>query len=252
MSELGPKLSAYIDGELPPDEMAAIKARLDAEPALQAELQLLRQANDAGVMDFAALLQDPVPLSLVRGISQTKPGTGAAVPPPRGLPVWASIAAGLFLFAVGGTGGYFLSSPDPSRDWVAELTEYHTVYAAQVRHLVEVPASEADHIQKWLGTEVGVQATIPDLTAQGLTFEGGRLLVAAGKPVGQLMYRDAAGTVVALCFSASDSPPGADAEKRTLNGLDTIIWNATGARYILIAPQGYAPLADVASAVLSI
>jgi anti-sigma factor RsiW len=90
-----------------------------------------------------------------------------------------------------------------------------------------------------------VPFTIPDLSAQGLTFEGGRLLVAAGQPVGQLMYRDANGAVFALCFIASEKP-ASEATPRDLEGFDALVWGKAGARFIAIGPKGDARLPEVA------
>ena len=67
---------------------------------------------------------------------------------------------------------------------------------------------------------MGVAFSIPDLSQFGLTFEGGRLLVAAGKPVAQLMYRLQDGTVIALCLQSSpDALPAAEFQQRTIKGV---------------------------------
>lgn len=252
MSEFGPKLSLWLDSELPPDEAQALEALLKSDPALQAELARLMAANDAASSEFAAMLAVPVPLALARAID--KAPLPKAVQPRR-LPSWAAIAASLALLSIG-TGGGFLAGrqtemPAP-RDWVEDVAEYHGVYAAQTRHLVEVPASDRDHIKTWLTAQVGTPFDIPDLTTEGLEFQGARLLVAAGKPVGQLMYRNAAGQVVALCFVASEMPPTADIQSRTANGFQMRVWGKTGARYVLIGPMDLTGMSEIAMAARSI
>jgi anti-sigma factor RsiW len=248
MSDFGPKLSAWLDSELPPDEAQALEALLKHDPALQAELAGLMAANDAANAEFSAMLAAPVPLSLARSIDQA-PSPAAARH--RGLPAWAAIAASLALLAVGAGGGFLAAERTEvvaARDWIEDIAEYHAVYAAQSRHLVEVPASDTDHIKTWLTDQVGARFEIPDLTASGLEFQGARLLVAAGKPVGQLMYRNAEGQVVALCFVASDKPATADIQARQENGFQMRVWGKPGARFVLIGPEGLADLSKIAEA----
>jgi anti-sigma factor RsiW len=251
MSDLGPRLSAYLDRALSAAEMAEIEGKLASDAATRAELSELLAANEAAKADFAMMLTAPVPLSLARAVNSTLVPEPAAMAR-RPMPFWSTLAASIALVAVGAAGGYFARPADPARDWIAEIGEYHAVYATQTRHLAEVPASEAAHIKTWLAANVGVDLPIPDLTAQGLTFEGGRLLVAAGKPVGQLMYRDAAGAVIAICFTASDKPATDTATPRDLNGFDAQVWGVPGARVILIGPKGDSRLPEIASAALTI
>lgn len=251
MSDLGPKLSAYLDGELSPADHEAIARALTTDADLRAELDALRAANDLGAQDFAAMLDIPVPLDLARSVR------GPALPPAEGrAPArigWGAIAASVIFLAIGAGGGYLAgTSARPDRDWIAEVAQYHAVYARQTRHLAEVPASEAAHIVTWLSDQTGTPVRIPDLSAAGLTFEGARLLVAAGQPVGQLMYRDGAGQVIALCFVASDKPATDAATSRDLDGFDALVWGEAGARFILIGPQDYPALPDVAQLVRSI
>ena len=153
------------------------------------------------------------------------------------------MAASLVVFVLGGIGGFALrgeAPPTQTAGWLADIADYHAVYASQGRHLVEVGADESDHIETWLGNTIGASFNIPDMTAFGLSFEGGRLLVANGKPVAQLMYRDAEGTVVALCLQRSNSAGDGSPtfKEHTINGFDFVSWTADGADYVVIGPNG--------------
>ncbi len=119
------------------------------------------------------------------------------------------------------------------------------MYAEQERHLVEVSAEEAEHIQTWLTNTVGTDVRIPDLTSAGLTFEGGRLLVAAGRPVAQLMFTDASGQVVALCVISSGSPQDGF-ETRQLNGFEMVSWGSDGANFVVVGDDERPDLQDIA------
>lgn len=252
MNDLSMQLSALLDNELPQDQAEALRLRMRHDPAVQAEYDRLAQANELAMAEFGAMLAQPMPLALARAIEQAPLANPAQQPanitrPPR---PWLAWAAAIALAVLTASGGYFAGRQQAeqqiaSADWVTEVAGYHKVYAAQARHLVEVPASDSEHLVSWLSKETGVPFTVPDLSAQGLTFEGGRLLVAAGKPVGQLMYRDASGAVIALCFIASDKP-AMDPTARDLEGYDVLVWGKPGARFIVIGPKGDARLPEVA------
>ena len=153
---------------------------------------------------------------------------------------------------IGGAGGlYFggLTSQDAPAvaGWISDIADYHAVYARQVRHLVEVPAEEADHIETWLTATIGADVIIPDLAEQGLTFEGARLLVAAGRPVAQLLYTDADGAVVALCQIQSDSPQLA-ARQDAIGGFELVSWGGDEANFVVVADEGRVDLRDIVEA----
>ncbi|MFK7879426.1 anti-sigma factor family protein [Roseobacter sp.] len=247
MTDLSVTLSAYLDGELAPSDVSDIETRLDSDPALQAQLDALIQAHVAAEEQFDAQLSQPIPLSLVKQIKDTPlPDMQAPV-----RPVWGALAASLVALLIGGAGGYFykdqLVQQQPA-EWLAAVADYHGVYASQGRHLVEVGAEEAEHIETWLGNTVGATFSIPDLKEFGLTFEGGRLLVANGKPVAQLMYRQEDGTVIALCLQRSaashDGPP--QFKETSLNGFDFVSWRTDSTDFVVIGPNGQPNLNAVA------
>lgn len=253
MTDLSIKLSAYLDGELPDAEALEIETLLESDADARAELDALIAADAAAQEYFDTLLNDPVPLALAQKIKFAPVGM-ASRPAPR--PIWGALAAGIALFIVGGAGGYLINDRISPADtevasvgWLSDIADYHAIYAGQQRHLVEVAASESDHIKAWLGSTVGVPFSIPDLTAFGLTFEGGRLLVANGKPVAQLMYRQADGTVIALCFQSSTSgaTPAPGFKEQTIKGFDFVSWKAAGAAFVVIGPGGQSNLADIAA-----
>lgn len=251
MTDLSVKLSAYLDGELNAIEADKIETLLAEDPNAQAELDALMEADALALEQFDAQLNDPVPFSLAQQIKNTPLEPR---PQPVARPIWGTLAASLVIFAMGGVGGYLVKGPTTttvaSAGWLADIADYHAVYASQGRHLVEVGADESDHIETWLGNTVGTSFTIPDLTEFGLTFEGGRLLVANGKPVAQLMYRQPDGTVIALCLQRSDSPAGdgPNFNERTINGFDFVSWRAGDAAYVVIGPDGQPNLGDIAAA----
>jgi anti-sigma factor RsiW len=161
----------------------------------------------------------------------------------------AAVAAALL---IGGAGGYFTGASQGTQvaaapGWLADIADYHRVYSGQERHLVEVGADESDHIETWLTASIGAEVRIPDLSAFGLTFQGARLLVAAGKPVSQLMYLDTQGRVVALCQIGTDTPREGFGEQ-TINAFDMVSWGGNGANFVIVGDTGRGDLVEIAQA----
>lgn len=250
MTEYEEKLSAFLDGELPEAEAREIEEALARDPALQGELDALMQADALALDAFADMLDTPVPAALaaaVRDAPETPVANVSAQPAGRG---WLAAAAVVLALGLGGAGGYMagLSQGTPvaaAPGWLTDIADYHRVYASQGRHLVEVGAEEADHIRNWLTASVGAPVPTPDLSEHGLTFRGARLLVAAGKPVAQLMYTDADNRVVALCLVATETPRDGFAA-RTIGAFDMVSWGGAGANFVVVGDEGRADLQAIA------
>lgn len=262
--ELDQQLSAYLDGVLAHEHRLELELRLATEPMLAARFEGLKRANSLVRDYFDSELNEPVPLAMARAIE----GAGnecirvpiisdRAAPEPvaaaQWLPFARVFAASLALVAFGAAGGYLAAtwstaSPDTANGWLADIADYHRVYAVEKRHLVEVEASEKAHLETWLTKVVGVQVKAPDLTAQGLTFEGGRLLVAASKPVAQLMYRRADGSVVALCMIESGVGGDGTFAEATIGNSRLVSWKEDGSAYVVVGALTDATLADIAKA----
>lgn len=242
-------LSAYLDGELSAEDMAAMEAALAENEALQQELEALIATDDAARAVMALELEEPAPEAMIAAI-EAAPEAGqvanSPTPPRRGWAVAAAMVAALFIGATGGALLVYEAPPEQvaSLGWLEDIADYHGVYAAQGRHLVEVPAAEADHIETWLTATLGTDVIIPDLTDQALTFEGARLLVAAGRPVAQLIYTDADGIVVALCQIQTDTPQ-AQIDRVALNSFDLVSWGEAEANFVIVTDEGRADLDEI-------
>jgi anti-sigma factor RsiW len=256
------QLSAYLDGALSPADTLAMELLVENDAVVAAEFEALSRVDQLTKSAFDTILADPVPMALARAIDRSPlgdnpvPAMQAANLPTR--PIWQGIAAALALLLIGGAGGAFLTrgleptSQQVAMGWLDQVADYHLVYAKQKRHLVEVPASETEHLQQWLADTTGVSFTVPDLSASGLTFQGARLLVASGKPVAQLLYTDAADNVVAVCFLAGgDASLGSGRSTpklRSANGVDMVWWKSDDASYVVVGPKTGLDLQSVAEA----
>ncbi|APG85290.1 transmembrane anti-sigma factor [Sinorhizobium americanum CCGM7] len=263
------RLSAYIDGELGEAERSELDALLARDDDARVLLDKLKAGSTFGNRAFEDFLHDPVPLALVRqikqggGISPKLERVTTSNLPKRSVRVLPRlVAASVGLLLTGGVAGFILGSTanfvEPAGDtvaspWINEIADYHRIYSRQKDHLVEVPASQAAHIETWLTSSVGVPFTIPDLTRKGLAFEGARLLVANGKPVAQLVYRDQEGEIFAVCFVRGGNEPPTDAFSGTIRGdLGFVSWQKEGTSFVFVGPSSAAGLQDLAQTVAAV
>lgn len=251
-------LSAYLDGELTETATREVEAALAEDVELQAELERLMAADHLAREDFDGMLTAPVPASLASAILAAPGPEDALEPAPANTPAppparrWLGAAAVVAALLMGGAVGYVAGTGLPGAPqvaavpgWLEDIADYHRIYASQGDHLVEIPARKTDYIQTYLTKAVGADVRVPDLSAHGLKFEGGRLVVAAGKPVAQLMYTDSEGRVVALCLIATATPAEGVSERR-LGDLDMVSWGSAGANYVLVGDAGWPGLAEAA------
>lgn len=267
--DLGARLSAYLDGELAEDERRQLDHLIATDSQAQTLFDRLKQGNALGATGFEAFLHDPVPLSLVRRIRQgtdITPGTERVVNAPRKTrrKLWrGALAASCGMLLVGGSTGYLIgrtvddnAPPMPivkARTWLDDVTDAHRLYARQPRHLVEVTAENDEEIRNWLGASTGVSFTVPDLSASKLVFQGARLLIAAGKPTAQLLFKDEDGEIYAICFQRA--PPGDEDTRMTESmreDLALISWTEPGAAYVVVGPSATANFKQLADAIADV
>ena len=178
-------LHAFADGELEGEERLAMEKLLVENEEARKALAAINYQKSELRKSFGAVVDEPVPQALL--------STAQKFSIRRRWP-YAAMAASIALLVLGGTAGWFSALQSVSAQNISlanRATVAHFVYAAEQRHMVEVPASDQDHLQKWLSKRIGTEFQIPNLAAAGFPFLGGRLLAADNSPAGQLMYEAA-------------------------------------------------------------
>jgi anti-sigma factor RsiW len=184
-------LHAYVDGALDPVRRLQVEAWLAAHAEDAQRVADWTEQNRALHAVFDSVLNEPLPLDLVR----------AAAGHSRMTPRWRGIAAAIVLVATGAS-GFFIGRQSVEPVLIAALPRdaalAHVVYSPEQRHPVEVDAAHAEHLTAWLSKRLGTQLAAPDFTTQGFELLGGRLLSGGEGPVAQFMYEDAGGQRVTL------------------------------------------------------
>lgn len=260
MSKDYTKLSAYIDGELTPDEVTEIQSLLEGNADFTAELEFLEAADIAAKADFDDMLGEPISSDLIAQIQAADLEPSIPVAANSNFK-WQSVAAAVLFMLVGGIGGYVINdqaTPEiqvaASESWLTNVASYHGIYANEKRHLVEVGADESEHIKKWLSKTTNVEFSIPDLSKHGLEFRGARLLVVKSQPVAQLMFTDAEGAVVAICFKQGANGMMGSGGSETfaeneINDFNIVSWNERSANFLVIGDTEQSELKDIADTV---
>ena len=187
-------LHAFVDGQLDDAHMAAVEAYLNDNPDALDNVTAWEQQNDA--------INALYPHRDVPPIMPAMPATPANANHAGGLS-WAAIAASVAMLAVGLTGGWIArgnQAPNPvlMASLVQEAVQAHAVYSIDPHRPVEVAASEEETLIRWLSNRVGEPLQAPDLTNEGFTLVGGRLVSATEGPAAQFMYEDANGKRITL------------------------------------------------------
>ncbi|MBX5022386.1 anti-sigma factor family protein [Rhizobium lentis] len=261
------QLTALLDGEVSPEQRHELEQRLASDENARRLHEKLRHGAEFGRRRLDDVLKEPVPLALVRSIKSTQPpktpiAQRATRPPVKLAPSGPqALAAALILFVVGCGIGYFVGiSPDTdeiatttatapanTNDWLGDVTAYQRLLIRQPRHLVEVPASQAEEISSWLTTAIGVPFRVPDLSAESWTFQGARVILGDNRPVGQLVYSNTEGDIISICFRKDAQLPETDDFKETIRDeIGLVTWHNAGTSYVLAGPSAEAALGQLA------
>jgi anti-sigma factor RsiW len=241
------ELHAFVDGELPADRREAVTAWLAEHPEQAAMVATWQAQAEAIRARFGATADEPVPArlnidALLRdgGASRRRWWTMAA-------------AAVLAAFLVGGSAGWMArgataAAPSSRGSITADALEAHQLYVVEVRHPVEVPGSERDHMRQWLSKRLGYMQRIPDLQSLGLKLVGGRLLPGPTGAAAMYMYEGASGERFTL-YCAKATMPESALRFREGARFATVTWVDDSAAFVVSGPAERARLEQVSKAI---
>ena len=210
MSEIPEKfdaatLLAYADGRLPGEAAEAVTRYLAEHPKAAAEVEAHRRQNASITALFTPVASEPVPARL-------KPARVAAGLRAQSGQWYRSAAAAIVVLALGAGVGWYgrdaLSPAAAASDVLIDTAvTAHELYVNEKRHDVEVAASEEEHLVTWLSNRIGQPIDAPDLSTEGFSLVGGRLLpsVAGSEtgPAAQLMYENATADRLTVYITAA-------------------------------------------------
>jgi anti-sigma factor RsiW len=160
---------------------------------------------------------------------------------------WGAAAAAVLLLVLGGLGGW------AARDWglrpahlnptaqaaatereiTADALAAHRVFSVEVRHPVEVDATQEAHLVQWLSKRLGRPLAVPDLNSAGFQLMGGRLLPSEGGPAAQFMYQKGGNRLT--LYERTDNAGETGFRYSEQNGLSVFYWSDQDFGYALAA-----------------
>ncbi len=219
-------LHAAADGRLPPERQAEVEAAVAGSADAAARVGFYRHLNAALHTGYDFMLNEPVPARL------------AARPRRGGWQALTRVAAAIALLAAGATGGWLAHDLSGGYEQQAEAladlaAEAHVVYASQVSNPVEIPKAEQDHLLALLSKNLDRPVRVPDLSAIGYDFLGGRLLPSGRNMAGQLMFQNVAGNRVTLYFTPAVDQRDSAFRFIPVEGVSVYYWHDDDFAYAL-------------------
>jgi anti-sigma factor RsiW len=236
------ELHAYVDGQLSPEARRRVESRLETDPEERRQVEEYTAINRDLRSLFDPVLDGPIP-----GRLRQRPWRW-----PHAL---SAIAAGLFLMVAGGWIALSLRTeivlPVAGLPHVVkEAAMAYAVYTPEVRHPVEVPGDQEQHLAGWLSKRLGSPVQVPKLDALDYVLVGGRLLAGDDGPGALLMYENAAGRRVTLYVCRDDNAGGNTAfryaEQRDVS---VFYWYDSPFSYALAGAMGRSGMLSLAEAV---
>ena len=173
-------------------------------------------------------------------------------------PAWIDYAKAAIVFSFGIAVGLFAAlipglTNDPglaAAQLPTRAARAHLVYASEVRHPVEVDASQQEHLVKWLSKRLGVDLKVPVLAREGFELLGGRLLPGNEGPVAQFMYQEQSGKRLTLYVTRPHKGDTLTAFRFAQEGpVSVFYWIDSECGYALSGELDRPALARVATAV---
>ncbi len=219
-------LLAFADGKLGDAERAEVEQFLATHPVEAAEVAHWQRQNEAMAALYAPVAGEAVPPRL-------NPHRIAQRQRTERSQSFRFAAAAVVLLALGSSIGWFgrdyLTPTEAASDRLIEsaLTA-HALYVKESAHAVEVAAG-VPHLMTWLSNRLDAQINAPDLSAQGFTFVGGRLLPPdqygdTATPAAQLMYENATNDRLTVYLTGRLNQNGKAYQFANAKGLEAYYW----------------------------
>lgn len=239
-------LHAYVDGLLDAERRKAVQDHLDRDPEaaatvtrLIAQRQLLRSA-------FAPVVDEPVPerLQLRTLLAQRQE------PPTRH---WRWAAAVLIALGAGSVGGWQVrdrwESMNGAANGVAALAgEARSSYLAYASDASDAPGNlDRERLLRVVSDKLRRPVEIPDLSAAGYRFAGGRLVATVHGPAGLFFYDRADGTRMAVMLRPMAVEKEAPMMAQSIGAVGGYSWAMRGLGYSVVgteSPTTLHPVAD--------
>lgn len=230
-------LHAYCDGKLDEAAKSEVEAYLLAHPDKAREVASWQLQNQALHALYDNVLNEPLPDNLnPRALADKINARGRHI---SLSPSWRNLAAMLALFAVGVTSGWFghgafTDKQQLHRPMVRQALAAHSAYSVEVLHPVEVSATNQQHLVAWLSKRLKTPIKAPDLTQEGFSLLGGRLLPRSEGVAAQFMYEETSGKRMTLYVIRNKKEETSSFRFAKYKNMNAFYWLNENVSYVLV------------------
>ncbi|MET0221483.1 MAG: anti-sigma factor [Tardiphaga sp.] len=227
-------LHGFVDGVLSPERLHDVNAYLADHPDVAARVSGYAAQRDTLRAALAPIAEEPLPpqLDLARIVARHRRPA---------LPRWAMAAAAVVLLSLGAAGGWTMrggfGTPEGIVAVAQEAADNYAVYAPDKTHPVELRAADRAELADWTTQQLGRPVGIPDLTAAGYRFMGGRVVGTGHGPAAMYMYDNDHGIrLVMLARVMKDVDRNAPMRPHIQGAVSGFAWADDGLGYSLVGP----------------
>jgi anti-sigma factor RsiW len=229
-------LHGFVDHLLDSARRSEVQTYLDAHPEIAARIATFSRQREALRAAAAPIADEPIPPRLnVRHLMDGRRRSQAWS--------WRSTAASVLLLVVGGAGGWSLRSAvveHAETSGIAalaqEAADAFNVYGLDHSHPVEFGAADKAQLVSWIASRTGRTVSVPDLTASGYAFMGGRLVATSHGAGGLLMYRNGQGQRLAMLVRPMAIDKDTRMSEHRYGDISGVTWASKGTGFSLVGP----------------
>ena len=235
-------LHAFVDDRLDPARRDQVLQALEADPALARRVRDWRaQATE---LRRALRPNDLLQRDLILARLAARRATGGPRPAQ-----WAIAASLILAVSLGGAGGWLARGPTRPTEIArlgVEAASAFQVFGNDPVQAFDVSTNDRADLISRLGQKLGRHVTLPDLTAQGYSLVGGRVLSAMYGPAAILVYRDGVGDRITLYVQPMRVGAPAEMQPLPQKSVDGYAWISHQVGYTVMSDGDRAQLRSVA------
>jgi anti-sigma factor RsiW len=221
-------LDAYVDGELPGDEDAAVREHIaSCADCAREHAQLVAVSRRIGETLVKYPAPDVLKARIRIALAQPDPlARGAATAQPIGTRRLAlgglgiAIASSILTFAV-------VRDVAPGRSLTDDVVSSH-IRALMPGHLTDVVSTNQHNVKPWFNGRVDLSPPVPNLDSTGFPLIGGRIDYLEGKTVPVVVYGRRQHLIDVYSWPDTHERRDSDLSVSARNGYNVIAWHVSG------------------------
>jgi len=243
-------LGAYVDGELPPEDAAAIADHLTTCAHCSAEYQSVLDTialTRTHLERFTApdVLRARIRSAIATTASEPEPAPAEAAPrrSTRHRTQWlrpALIAAGLVVAAALGSGTTLLVRRQAEPPSIAAQVLSSHLRSLMPSHLTDVASNDQHNVKPWFNGRLDYSPSVPRFDEEGYPLIGGRVDYVGGRPVAVVVYGRRQHLINVFSWPAAGSDEALTATAS--NGYTMYHWRGGGIEHWVVSDVNAAEL----------